>query len=187
MRKVNYSNCKNVEELYHTSMCQLANLYTSDYSSYLPHIRELLKSCKSYRELGTNQGASVSSAILSNPEYIELIDINFKNYAPQQPIIELYAKKHNIEIIMHEQSSLNVTTSIKTEFLFVDSVHKYDHVKKEIKLYEPLTTKYIMFHDTVGFPGVGKAVTEFLENTLEWKLYFHLDSKTAGYTIIEKV
>lgn len=187
MLKVDYSDCNTVEELYHTSMYQLAKLYTPDYPSYLPHIRELLKSCKTYRELGTNQGASVSSIILSKPEYIELVDINFKNYAPQQSIVESYAKEHSIEIVMHEQSSLTVNTDIKTEFLFVDSVHKYAHVKEEIKLYEPLTTKYIMFHDTVGFPGVGKAVTEFLESTTEWKLYFHLDSKTAGYTIIEKI
>lgn len=187
MYSVNFKNCKTVEDLYATSLEQLAIGYTKAYPSYLPHIQELMSECKSYRELGTNQGCSTCAVVLTNPEYVELIDKSFERYNPQRVLIDDYSKNHNIKIVMHEESSLAVDTDVKTDFLLVDSVHKYKHVIQEIKIYEPLTNKFILFHDTVGFPGVGQAVSEFLDSTKAWKLHYHLDDPTAGYTVIKRI
>jgi cephalosporin hydroxylase len=186
MFQVNFKDCNTVDELYQASLAQLALGYVPEYPSYLPHIQEYLKDCNSYRELGTNQGCSTFSVMLSKTPYVEIVDKSFKNYNPQRKIVDEYAATNNIKIVMHECSSLEVKTSVSTDFLLVDSVHKYKHVKKEIALYEPLTKKYILFHDTVGFPDVGKAVREFLDSTNSWSLDFHLDHPNAGYTVIKR-
>ena len=83
-------------------------------------------------------------------------------------------------------SSLDVDTNIKTDFILIDSVHKYKHVSAEIKLYEPLTKKYMMFHDTFGFPGVGQAVKDFLNTSANWKL-IEEQQETPGYMVLERI
>jgi hypothetical protein len=168
------------------TMSGLSEIYDHDFPEYLRKMPEYLKTCVSYRELGTNQGGSASIALLSNLKYYELIDKGFGRYRPQQAFINDYLKNKDIQLVMHETSSLEVITDITTDFLLVDSVHKYKHVKKEIEIYSPLTSKYIMFHDTNGIPEVYKAVKEFLEITLEWKEIEHY-ANGAGYTVLERI
>ena len=186
MYQVNYENCTNLKEFFKESMSQLADGYVEEYPTYLLKIQDYMKQCESYRELGTNQGASASAVMLTNPKYVELIDKSFSRFNPSKHLFDQYANDNNIGFMLHEESSVSVKTDIKTDFLLVDSVHKYKHVKKEIELYEPLTTKFILFHDTVGFPGVGKAVQEFVNSNKDWELHFHLDHPQAGYTVTKR-
>jgi cephalosporin hydroxylase len=82
-------------------------------------------------------------------------------------------------------SSLDVKTDVETDFLLVDSVHKYNHVIKELKIYASLTKKYIMLHDTTGIPQVYNAVIDFLKNNDIWK-EIEVFKKSAGYVILER-
>jgi len=186
MRKVNYTTCTTLKELAEQTVRGLSEVYNYEFPEYLRQMPNYLKNCESYRELGTNQGGSASIALLENLKYYEFIDKGFKNYRPQKPILDSYVEDKDIQIVMHEMSSLNVETDVSTDFLLVDSVHKYKHVKREIAIYAPLTTKYIMFHDTNGIPEVYIAVKEFLDTTKEWKQIEHYN-KGAGYTVLEKI
>ena len=186
MRKVNYATCTTLKELAEQTIQGLSEIYNYKFPEYLRKMPSYLKDCKSYRELGTNQGGSASIALLENLKYYEFIDKGFKNYRPQKPILDSYVKDNDIQIVMHEMSSLEVDTNVTTDFLLVDSVHKYKHVKKEIAIYTPLTTKYIMFHDTHGIPEVYVAVKEFLDSTDEWKEIEHY-AQGAGYTVLERI
>jgi hypothetical protein len=186
MRQVDYSQCSNLNEMAEQTIKGLSQIYDDAFPEYLRKMPEYLKTCLSYRELGTNQGGSASIALLSNLKYYELIDKGFSRYRAQQPVIDSYLKTKDIKIVMHEASSLEVITDVTTDFLLVDSVHKYKHVKKEIQIYAPLTSKYIMFHDTHGIPEVYTAVKEFLEITTEWKEIEHY-AKGAGYTVLERI
>lgn len=186
MRQVNYSQCKTVHELAEETITGLSNVYDYDFPEYLRRMPRYLQECSSYRELGTNQGGSAFIAMLENLSYYELIDKGFKNYRPQKIYIDEYVKDKNIEIVMHEISSTALQTNVTTDFLLVDSVHKYKHVKKEIEIYAPLTKKYIMFHDTHGIPEVYTAVQEFLQISNEWT-EIEKYSRGAGYTILERI
>jgi hypothetical protein len=186
MRQVNYNNCNNLQEIANQTIVGLSEVYDYDFPEYLRKMPSYLKSCKSYRELGTNQGGSASIALLENLKYYEFIDKGFGNYRPQKTIVDNYVKDKDIQIVMLEMSSLDVVTDVSTDFLLVDSVHRYKHVKREIAIYAPITTKYIMFHDTHGIPEVYTAVKEFLDITSEWKEIEHY-AKGAGYTVLERV
>lgn len=186
MRQVNYSQCSNLNEMAEQTIKGLSQIYDDAFPEYLRKMPLYLKTCVSYRELGTNQGGSASIALLANLKYYELIDKGFGRYRTQQPLIADYLKNKDIQLVMHEESSLEVITNITTDFLLVDSVHKYKHVKKEIQIYAPLTSKYIMFHDTYGIPEVYTAIKEFLEITIEWKEVEHY-AKGAGYTVLERI
>lgn len=186
MRQVNYKTCTTLAELADQTVRGLSEVYDYEFPQYLIRMPNYLKNCESYRELGTNQGGSASIALLENLKYYELIDKGFKNYRPQQLILDEYVKDKDIKIVMHEMSSLSVETDVTTDFLLVDSVHKYNHVKQEISIYAPLTTKYIMFHDTHGIPEVYVAVREFLNSTNEWREIENY-AKGAGYTVLERI
>jgi hypothetical protein len=186
MRQVNYTTCTTLKELAEQTVQGLSEVYDYEFPEYLRKMPSYLKDCESYRELGTNQGGSASIALLENLKYYEFIDKGFKNYRPQKPILDSYVEDKDIQIVMHEMSSLAVETDVSTDFLLVDSVHKYKHVKQEIAIYAPLTTKYIMFHDTHGIPEVYVAVKEFLDSTREWKEIEHY-AHGAGYTVLERI
>jgi hypothetical protein len=187
MYQVNYNDCKTVQDHYLKSVDELAKGYVKEYVQYLPHIREYMQNCDSYRELGTNQGASASAVFLENPKFVELIDKSFSRFNPSKKYFETYAKENEIEFNTVESSSLDVKISRKTDFLLVDSVHKYNHVIQELNLYSPFVNKFIMIHDTVGFPEVGKAVNNFVADSTIWKIDYHLDHPKAGYTVLKKI
>lgn len=186
MQQVNYKNCNTLQDVADVTLFGLSAVYHQAFPEYIRRIPYFLKLCTSYRELGTNQGGSASVAVLQNLKYYELIDRSFKNFNTVKKHFDTFSKQNNIEICYHEMSSLDVKTSIQTDFLLVDSVHKYEHVSKEIKLYEPLTKKYMMFHDTFGFPGVGKAVKDFLKENNNWKIVEE-QNETPGYMILERI
>lgn len=186
MRKVNYSNCKNIKEISERTISGQSEVYDEYFPEYLRRMPYYLKKCKSYRELGTNQGGSASVAFLSNLEYYELIDKSFNNFLEIKNFFDEYALEKQIVLVYHEMSSLEVKTDIETDFLLVDSVHKYNHVLKELEIYAPLTKKYIMFHDTAGIPQVYNAVLEFLKNNNNW-IEIEVFKKSAGYVILERI
>ncbi len=187
MYQVNYQECKTVQDHYSKSLKELANGYVEEYVQYLPHIREYMQTCSSYRELGTNQGASASAVFLENPKFVEIIDKSFFRFNPSKKYFDTYAKENDIEFSLIELSSLDVTISRNTDFLFVDSVHKYNHVIQELNLYSPFVNNFIMIHDTVGFPQVGKAVNKFVSNSTTWKIDYHFNHLQAGYTVLTKI
>lgn len=186
MQQVDYSSCTNLHEVAEKTLIGLAEVYHEAFPEYIRQIPKFLSECNSYRELGTNQGGSASVAILENLSYYELVDKSFKNFRPIKNHVDTYCKENSIEILYHEMSSLDVDTNIKTDFILIDSVHKYKHVSAEIKLYEPLTKKYMMFHDTFGFPGVGQAVKDFLNTSANWKL-IEEQQETPGYMVLERI
>lgn len=186
MQQVDYSKCKNLKDVAATTLTGLSEVYHYEFPEYIRRIPNFLKKCKSYRELGTNQGGSASVALLEKLDYYELVDKSFGNYNPIKHHVEKYCKENTINVVYHEMSSLDVKTDIETDFILIDSVHRYKHVSQEIKLYEPLTRKYMMFHDTYGFPGVGQAVRDFLKTTKKWKL-IEEQNKTPGYMVLERI
>jgi hypothetical protein len=81
----------------------------------------------------------------------------------------------------------------EADLLFVDSAHTYETVSKELSLHAHKIKKYIIFHDTVSFgitgddggEGILKAIHEFLEANLEWKIIHQVDYNN-GLMVIER-
>lgn len=62
-------------------------------------------------------------------------------------------------------------TKQKYDFIFLDTVHCYDHVHRELGIYSKLTDN-IFIHDVESSSDAGssKAVLEFLDKNTEWRL-----------------
>lgn len=185
MKSIDYSGCKTLGEAEVFTLRKFDEDYGSEYTEYLRRMPFYLKDCISYRELGTNYGSSAIMAMFCLLDYCELIDISFKNFQSLRPIFEKAAEDYITEVVYHEKSSSNVDTDVDTDFLLIDSVHTYSHVKKELAIFAPLTNKYIMFHDTNARKDVYRAVEEFLEKNSEWTRVEHY-AKSAGYTVIAR-
>jgi hypothetical protein len=87
----------------------------------------------------------------------------------------------------------------ETDLLFIDSLHVYSQLKKELELHSGKVRKYIGFHDTatwgfvdeypendnVGSVGLIKAIEEFLSLNKNWKIDYetHLNN---GLLVIKK-
>jgi cephalosporin hydroxylase len=185
MRLIDYSNCQDLNSFVDKTLTGLSKIYWLEYPKYIRQLDKFLNDCSSYRELGTNQGGSAAFALTKKLKYYELIDLSFKNFNPHKIHFDKYCKDNNLSIIYHEISSLELKTNIKTDFLLIDSVHKFKHVIQEIKIYEPLTNKYIMFHDTVHCKGVKKAIATFLKENSNWYI---VDQQlvTPGYIVIKR-
>ena len=64
-----------------------------------------------------------------------------------------------------------------TDLLFIDTLHNYSQLKKELELHAGNVKKYIIFHDTVTYGFVGEsgdpkgiafAINEFLNENPGW-------------------
>jgi len=73
----------------------------------------------------------------------------------------------------------------QTDLLFIDTLHTYDCLSRELELHGDKVNKYIIFHDTVLFSGIVPAIDEFLENNKEWKRD-RVEHSTPGLTVIKK-
>lgn len=178
----NFSQCNTLNEFYdHAKKC-FTEQYGPEFLLYYNHINELVKECKSYKELGVLSGGSAAAAILGNPdlELVELVDINFDTIAPHKHLFNEFKGK----LVFNKNSSIDANVPVtEVDALMVDSVHTYKHVSAELKLHAPGARKYIIFHDA-NQPGVKRAIDEFVENN-PWE-YVICDNHSFGYAVIKR-
>ena len=182
----NLKEAKNINEYQALLKQQLQKAHGEQYTDYLDEISKLTKNSQSYREIGTFQGASTSTAFSNMIPYIETIDLDFVHINPYKHIFETHAQQNRIEFKMIQTDSLKYNVDKKTEVLLIDGYHNPKHVAKELVKYAPWTTQTIILHDTTLFPRLWKSVQNFLNNNKDWNLdYRH--TVNAGYTVLGKI
>lgn len=157
---------------------------------HLPKLYELASQVKSVTELGVDIGMSTRAFLYARPEKLTSIDIveypnvrEYFDYCQSQGL--------NYQYIIQDDLTLELEP---TDLLFIDSLHTYDHLKKELELHAGKANKYIVFHDTVAFGTVGEghskgllpAIDEFLEVNKEWKIVYDVDFNN-GLRVLEKI
>ena len=86
------------------------------------------------------------------------------------------------------------------DLLFIDTLHTYVQLVKELELHGNKSRKYIIFHDTKTFghrdelqcthctgrgPGLQPAIDEFLEANYHWKV-LEVFTHNNGLTVLER-
>jgi cephalosporin hydroxylase len=97
----------------------------------------------------------------------------------------------------------------KTDLLFIDTDHRYQHLMKELKMHSPNVSKYIVMHDTSGkygewedWPydhenrgelrnspekyGLWPCVVDFLKENTEWEISVR-GQEGNGMTVIQRI
>jgi cephalosporin hydroxylase len=114
---------------------------------------------------------------------------------PQPGIVEFFeqAKAAGRNVHLHIDDTRKVEIA-PTELLFVDSLHIYEQVQKELELHADKASKYLVFHDTTAYAdrgefggrGIWPAIQEFMDTHPEWEL---LERRTNnnGLTTLKRV
>jgi hypothetical protein len=136
--------------------------YGSDISAHLPFLEFISRSgqCKVVTEFGTRDCYSTVAFLSGCKNVVHSYDIMV---TPSIEELQAIVDKP-CDWTFHHQSSIAPETKIDpTDLLFIDSLHTYEQVTKELVRHGHYVNKYILFHDTVSFPEINKAIDEFID------------------------
>lgn len=189
MIKPDLTYCKDIHEFYSEIKRLQSGQHGEEYIAHHKALIEKAKECETIKEIGVCQGATLAGLLLTNPKKITGIDIYPKHFYPYQKHFEDYAKENNIdfEFIVGDSHDPKLATTV--DMLHIDSLHKPEHLMKELIIHAPKVRKYIVFHDTANyktskglFVTIAKYITEIEQ---EWKVVDHYIHR-VGYTVIER-
>jgi len=186
---------KSVEEFYQEIRWQQEEAHGLHYCAMHDAIQKFMKDCRSYKELGTHQGASAAAAMLADnkPKYMELIDIDHVKYRKTlKALAEPYCKEHGIELVVREADSggLGSMSSKAVDMLVIDSIHKRPHMEKELQIHGQMVTKYIVAHDTSraqssNLVELYECLVNFCIDNPSWKVE-ERGVENVGYTVLKR-
>ena len=143
-----------------------------------------MEDCDSYTELGVNQGATLAAAMLQNPKKIRAYDISLKPYNFANKHFAGYAADNSIDYIISEEDTLKCVLD-PVDLLYIDTLHRYDHLTKELERHGDKAKKYIVFHDTHAQQGLKQAVQEYVQFHHEWSIVTDCQDN-VGFMTIQK-
>jgi len=190
MINVDLSHVTSLQQFYDEIIAGQAKAHGTDYHEQHAAIEKYLQSGDTYMELGTHQGSTAARAMLNNPKKVILVDISMEKYNKfLKPIAESYCSENNIELVVHECSSIDSKCVHKTDILLIDSLHHRNHMQKELNLHGGNVSKYIIVHDTSVINGranesLYQCVIEFAKNN-GWE-EVERGTNNVGYTVIGK-
>jgi cephalosporin hydroxylase len=160
----------------------------SDINEHLPLLKQYASECETVVELGVRYIVSTWALLAGRPKAMISVDIvDPKEYGADIQPVYAAADAENINFTFMKGSSLELEFP-PMDLLFIDTNHTYEQLSQELKLHAPKAQKYIIMHDTNQdeFPGMVKAIEEFLEHNREWEVAeWHQHSH--GLTILKRV
>jgi len=179
---------------------ELAKSTPSDINEHLYTLHELAKECNHITEMGVRNVVSTLAFMLRDPKKLIGIDLHTNENVENAKL--LYPKW---EFIQADTTKIKIK---ETDLLFIDTLHIYSQLKKELNLHSGQVKKYIVLHDTTtyGFTdeptswqtpeimenyiiennkGLQPAIIEFLNNNEEWYIYKEYVNNN-GLTILKR-
>jgi hypothetical protein len=165
----------------------------SDINEHLPTLRRIAGDCDHVTEMGVRWVVSTYALMAGKPKQLISYDIESVErwgYSIEQ-LTEL-AKDNGVEFSFVVADTTDVEIK-ETDFLFIDTYHVYDQLKKELALHGNKARKYLGFHDTTTFAEVGEhnqkglwpAIEEFMVENPHWVVYErHINNN--GLTILKR-
>jgi cephalosporin hydroxylase len=165
----------------------------TDISEHLPVLYELAKECEHITEFGIRYGISTSAFLAAQPKVLESYDIYITDEAHELLLLSI-GTKTDFKLI--EKSTLSVEIN-PTDMLFIDTLHTYDQVKRELELHGNKARRYLVFHDTELFgnideyntmspkQGICPAINDFIKDNPHWKQKMHFQNN-CGLTVYER-
>ena len=163
----------------------------SDINEHLPTLAKYASECDHITEMGVRYIVSTYALLMGMPKKMISYDIHLCNWEPVRDLVKditdfSFAVGNTLEIEIEP-----------TELLFIDTLHNYAQLKKELELHADKVSKYIIFHDTTSFETVGEsysgnpeggiwpAIKEFVEANPQWMIKQRFTNNN-GLTIIKK-
>ena len=186
MIKGDFTHCTSLQQFYDEIVAVQKQAHGEEYTSHHADLIDLMLQCKTYKELGVNQGATAAAVLLQAPKYIELVDITLTNFNESRHLFEQFAQDNDVILSIKEIGSTDPQLEItECDLLFVDSLHHIWHIEQELNLHAPKTNKYIVIHDTGDRPMNHVAALGVLM-PLGWKEVKH-DRRGHGHSIFKRI
>lgn len=190
MIKPDMTHVKTLEEFYEEIKTQQAGAHGEEYIQHHKAIIKYAKECETIKEIGVCQGGTFAAMMLQHPKKLIGLDILPEYFYPYKPLFDTYAQENNLDYEYIVGDSLNHRIIHKVDMLHIDSLHKPEHLIKELRIHARHVNKYIVFHDTANFattrglfPVIAKYITE---EDQSWQVVDHYIHR-VGYTVIKKV
>ena len=151
-------------------------LEPSDINEHLPTLLKYGKECEHITELGVRWVSSTWSLLLSNPK--KMISIDIVKHPNIDDVIEL-SKEYNIDYTFIESDVLDMEIE-NTDLLFIDTLHTYNQLIKELELHSIKVSKYIILHDTVTFGNTDEIIYDESSNLIKNQTVTKTGLKTAA-------
>lgn len=165
----------------------------SDINEHLIVLRYYADQCQHVTELGVRRGVSTWAFLVSMTKRLVSIDINYPDdFGGSLKELQESAAEAMIDFSFILADDLSIELE-ETDLLFIDTLHTYGHLKKELTLHSEKARKYIIFHDTMqysvigvdGGEGIGRAIDEFLAEKPEWVVKEKYENNN-GLLILER-
>lgn len=173
----------------------------SDINEHLPVLYDLAKECSHITEMGVRSVVSTWAFMYRNP--IKLIGIDLHIHPNIDEALKVYPKW---EFIQADTLKIDIEA---TDLLFIDTLHIYSQLKKELFKHGNKAKKYIVLHDTTTYgtideptdwqtpeimenykqeekKGLIPAIEEFLNKNKEWYIYRQYVNNN-GLTILKRL
>ena len=187
MKRADLRGVTTLSEFYTEIRSFLESEYGVTYCAYHDVIREYMKDCLSYRELGTHQGSSAACVMLVEPMYIELIDIDFKKYHRFLGLIaSAFCEERLINLKLRQVDSTSPESAGRDcDMLLIDTEHSWERVLAELTIHADTIQKYIVFHDTSLEPAIAAGVEEWSDAN-GWKIV-EQGKSNVGYMVVKRL
>lgn len=165
----------------------------SDINEHLPTLRSYGQKCNHITEMGVRWVVSTWALLIAKPNTLVSYDIN---YHPSIENIKQSAKQDKVDFTFIQEDVLKASIN-ETDLLFIDTLHNYHQLVKELDIHSKNVRKYIIFHDTTTFgyadetpsesvtKGVRPAIEQFLLKNKQWNLV-DVYANNNGLSVIQK-
>jgi hypothetical protein len=165
----------------------------SDINEHLVVLRYYADQCNHVTELGVRRGVSTWAFLSSMAKRVVSVDVNHPDDSggSLQEMRDASAEAMiDFTFILADDLSIELE---ETDLLFIDTLHTYGHLKKELELHSGKARKYIIFHDTAQYAHVGvdggmgiwPAIQEFLDSNPGWRIKEAYENNN-GLMILER-
>ena len=190
MIKPDLTHVTNLEDFYNEITKAQQGAHGEEYTEHHKSLVACAQECDTIKELGVCQGATLAAMLMTKPKSLTGYDIAGYYFEPYKHLFEKYAEENNIEFTYKELSSHSPSSVSQVDMLHIDTLHKPDHLFKELLMHAPKVRKYIVLHDTANFKNsnglfvtIAKYITEMEQL---WKVHTHYIHR-VGYTGLERV
>lgn len=182
---------KNLTDFYESIRAQQESAHGAHYCAHHDLIREFAPGCKSYKELGTHQGASAAAAILSGFNEFHLVDLTMEKFQPHRRLFEKRCAMLGVKLNIYEMSSIDPRCVGSVDMLMIDSLHQWRWTEQELAAHAQFVDKYIVFHDTSVVNGRRSDIWPGLvrwcrASSGQWEVLRRV-TENVGATIIHRV
>jgi FkbM family methyltransferase len=179
----------------------------SDINEHLPKLLELAKQCDSITEFGVRHGRSTTAFISSG---IKLTSYDIEETVEARMLFDVAKSLGKpCEYIVDPVKGNSLLVDIdETDLLFIDTIHSYEQLSKELAKHHSKVNKFICVHDTHIFgyewqphfewpvyqhfhnqgthqKGLLHAIIDFLIKHPEWKIKHH-SVINNGLTVLQR-